>query len=327
MSSNGNKIKVSIIVPIYNVEKYLSKCLESLIGQTLKEIEILAVNDGSTDGSLEILKEYASNDDRIVILDKENGGLSDARNYAFPYIKGEYVGFVDSDDYVDIEMYETLYKKAIDTNSDIVECNLHHTYDTYEDTEIGKHITDPDELIMNGRSVVWNKIYRSSWLKDTGVTFPKGLIYEDVNFYVKLIPFLNKITYVEEPFVHYVQRSTSINNHQTLKTLQIIDILDDIYSFYKEKRFFDRYRDALEFLYTRILLCSSFSRMARIPDSKDRSYALEKNYSKLVDTFPNWRNGRYLKHYNGKNSGFMKAMNGFTYKLAGALLPTYYKIR
>ncbi len=322
-----NNIKLTVIVPVYNVENYLRKCLDSLTGQTLKEIEILAVNDGSTDGSLAILEEYAARDERIKLLNKENGGLSDARNFAFPYIKGEYVGFIDSDDFVDTDMYKVMYEKAVESGSDIVECNLHHTFDDGEDTEIGEHITDKDEMIMNGRSVVWNKIYKSSWLLSTGVQFPKGLIYEDVNFYVKLIPYLNKISYVEEPFVHYVQRSSSINNHQTLKTLQILDILDDIYSFYQKNGFLDKYRDALEFLYTRILLCSSFSRMARIPDRNDRNTALSANWDKLVTRFPNWRKGRYLAKFNGKNSGFMKAMNPVTYKLAGLILPCVYSLR
>lgn len=318
---NNTNVKVSIIVPIYNVENYLEKCLDSLTGQSLNDIEILAVNDGSTDGSLKILENYASKDSRIVVLDKENGGLSDARNYAFPYIHGEYVGFIDSDDYVDPKMYEVMYNRAIETSSDIVECNLHHTFDDYEDTEIGRHIHDKKELIMNGRSVVWNKIYKTSWLLKTGVRFPKGLIYEDVNFYCKIVPFLNKIEYVEEPFVHYVQRGTSINNFQTLKTMQIFDILDDIHKFYEEKGFMDEYGEALEFLYTRILLCSSLSRMSRIKDPSDRKKAISSNWNKLVSTFPNWRKGRYLKEYKGKNAGFMKAMNPLTYTLAGFFLP------
>ncbi|MCR5342628.1 MAG: glycosyltransferase [Butyrivibrio sp.] len=318
MSSNSPKI--SIIVPIYNVEKYLAKCLDTLTGQSLKDIEILAVNDGSTDGSLSILQQYAEKDSRIVILNKENGGLSDARNYAFSHIKGEYVGFIDSDDYVDPDMYEVMYNEAIKESADIVECNLHHTFDNSEDTEIGEHITDKKEMIMNGRSVVWNKIYKTDWLLSTGVQFPKGLIYEDVNFYCKLVPFINKICYVEQPFVHYVQRSTSINNHQTLRTMQILQILDDIYSFYQEKGFLNEYRDALEFLYTRILLCSSLKRMAHIDDKYDRKKALAANWDKLVTTFPNWKQGKYLKAYKGKNAKFMKMMNPVTYRIAGALL-------
>ena len=172
MISTENGIKVSVIVPVYNVEKYIKKCLDSLLGQTLKEIEILAVNDGSTDSSSEILNEYASRDSRIIVLNKENGGLSDARNYALPHVRGEYIGFIDSDDYVDSEMFRVMYQKAVETDSDIVECNLHHTFDSYEDTEIGKHITDKKEMIMHGRSVVWNKIYKSTFLKSIGVLFP-----------------------------------------------------------------------------------------------------------------------------------------------------------
>ena len=318
---DNTNVKVSIIVPVYNVAPYLRKCLDSLINQTLKEIEILAVNDGSTDDSPLILNEYSKLDSRIKVLNKPNGGLSDARNYAFLYINGEYVAFVDSDDYVDHDMYEVMYQKAVETGSEIVECNLHHTFDNYEDTEIGVKETDPKELLMNGRSVVWNKIYKTSWLLDTKVEFPKGLIYEDVCFYSKLIPYLHKISYVDEPFVHYVQRSTSINNFQTLKTLQIFDILDSIYSFYKENGFYDEYKDALEFLYTRILLCSSFSRMCRIKDSADRKHALKKNYEKLVTTFPNWRKNSYLSAFTGKNSGYMKSINAFTYKVSCIIYP------
>ena len=323
----SSDIKISIIVPVYNVEKYLSRCLDSLINQTLREIEILAVNDGSTDGSAEILDAYAASDKRITVLNKKNGGLSDARNFAFPYIHGEYVGFVDSDDFVDENMYEVMYRKALSSSAEIVECNLHHTFESYEDTEIGMHITNKKELIMNGRSVVWNKIYKSSWLLSTGVRFPKGLIYEDVNFYTKLIPFLEKISYVNEPFVHYVQRSSSINNHQTLKTMQILDILDDIYSFYKEKGFLHEYRDTLEFLYTRIILCSSLSRMSGIADGKDRRKALKANWEKLNKTFPNWKKGRYLRQFNGKNAKFMKSMNPLTYRLAAFMLHTTNLIR
>ena len=324
---NNTNVKVSIIVPVYNVAPYLKKCLDSLINQTLNEIEILAVNDGSTDDSPLILNEYSKLDSRIKVLNKPNGGLSDARNYAFQYINGEYVAFVDSDDYVDHDMYEVMYKKAVETGSEIVECNLHHTFDNYEDTEIGVKETDPKELLMNGRSVVWNKIYKTSWLLDTKVEFPKGLIYEDVCFYSKLIPYLHKISYVDEPFVHYVQRSTSINNFQTLKTLQIFDILDSIYSFYKENGFYDEYKDALEFLYTRILLCSSFSRMCRIKDSADRKHALKKNYEKLVTTFPSWRKNSYLKAFTGKNSRYMKCINAFTYKLSSVIYPMVITIK
>ena len=105
--------KVSVIVPFYNVEKYIDKCLNSLVNQTLEDIEIIIVNDGSKDNSETIAKEYASKyKNKIIYLKKENGGLSDARNYAIPYATGEYIAFLDSDDYVEVNMYEQMYEKA-----------------------------------------------------------------------------------------------------------------------------------------------------------------------------------------------------------------------
>jgi glycosyltransferase involved in cell wall biosynthesis len=282
-------IKVSIVVPVYNVEEYLVKCLTSLVNQTLKDIEIIVVNDGATDRSEIIIQEFALKYSNIIALMKENGGLSDARNYGVQHAKGEYIGFIDSDDFVDLEMYEALYRKAKESDYDIVECNLHHTYENSEDTEIGKEIYDKNDLIMNGRSVVWNKIYKREWLFNTGVVFPKSLIYEDVEFFIKLVPFIEKYAYVKPAYVHYLQRNSSINNISSKKTLDIIRILINIKDFYEENGFWNTYHDSLEYLFTRILLCSSFGRMCKIPVRKDREEALARNFELLNEVFPDWR--------------------------------------
>ena len=113
---------VSILIPIYNVEKYLPRCLDSLLNQTLTDIEIICVNDGSIDNSLKLLKQYQAQDNRIIIVDKKNGGLPSARNAGLDRARGEYVGFVDSDDYVEPSMFETLYKTAKKENSEVVIC-------------------------------------------------------------------------------------------------------------------------------------------------------------------------------------------------------------
>ena len=244
-----------------------------------------------------------------------------------PYAKGEYIGFIDSDDYVDTDMYEILYNKAKEKDYDIVECNLHHTYKDSEDTETGCKIYDKKEMIMNGRSVVWNKIYKRQWLADTGVVFPKGFIYEDVNFFVKLVPFINSYEYVEPACVHYVQRESSINNKSTLKTMQIIDILEDIYKFYEKKGFIEEYKDALEFLFARILLCSSFKRMCRIENRKDRKLAISENWKTLIKYFPQWRKNKYLKKNKSANGLFMKSVNKVTYKIYAGVFSVLFKIR
>ncbi|MBQ3164415.1 MAG: glycosyltransferase [Lachnospiraceae bacterium] len=312
--------KVSIIVPVYNVEKYLAKCLDTLVKQTLQDIEIIVVNDGATDHSAEIIDSFACKYPQIISLTKPNGGLSDARNYGISYATGEYIGFVDSDDYVDIDMYEKLYVKAKEENSDIVECDLHHVFpDGTIDTEVGERIQDKKQMLMMGRSVVWNKIYRREWLQNTGIVFPKGCIYEDVEFFVKLVPHIGKYSYVDAASIYYVQRGDSINNKQTLKTLDILKVLQHIKDYYVEQNWYEEYKEALEFFYTRILLCSSFSRMCHIADKKEREEALQKNWDTLQKNFPNWHKNKYLKQLKTKRGLYMRCINKVTYKIFSAV--------
>lgn len=320
-------IKVSIIVPVYNVEEYLSKCLESLINQTLEEIEIIVVNDGATDNSQRIIDEYMQKSRKIKAFVKTNGGLSDARNFGLTYATGEYIGFVDSDDFVETDMYEVMYKKAKEDDSDIVECNLRHTYPDTEDIEIGKKIYDKKEMLMFGRSVVWNKIYERNWLTDTKVTFLKGLIYEDVAFFLMLIPHIRVYSYVEPAFVHYVQRDSSINNLSSAKTLDILKILKSIFSYYVENGYYDEYKEALEFFFARILLCSSFGRMCRIANEKEQIEAFDKNWSLLVETFPDWKKNKVLMNTKSPQAMFMKTLNKTTYQIYGKLFPILFKAK
>ena len=316
--------KVSMIVPVYNVEDYLDKSLNSLVNQTLREIEIIVVDDGATDGSASIIEKYAKSYPGLIkAYKKPNGGLSDARNYGLQRAAGHYIGFLDSDDYVDPTMLEDMYLAAVEENLDIVECNLRHTYEDYEDIEIGREITDPKELLMVGRSVVWNKLYRHDWLKETGVTFSKGLIYEDLAFFLKLIPYIELIGYVPGAYVHYVQRRSSINNGATLKTLDIIDILHEILTFYKERDYYAAYQHALEFFFARILLCSSFLRMTKIKKRNERELALQRNWACLNENFPRWRYNPYLKTNRTRQGYYMRTVNSWTYEIYGGLLRVY----
>ena len=122
-------IKVSVIVPVYNVEKYLRQCLDSLVNQTLKDIEIICINDGTKDNSVEIINEYVKKCPNIILINQENQGLGMARNNAMKHAKGDYIAFVDSDDWVDTDMYEVLYNKAIETDADIVECDYRMVFE------------------------------------------------------------------------------------------------------------------------------------------------------------------------------------------------------
>ena len=306
-------IDISIIVPVYNVENYLELCLDSLLNQTHKNIEILVVNDGSPDQSQKVIDQYAEKDSRIVPLIKKNGGLSDARNFGMKHATGEYIGFVDGDDYVELDMYEKMYKKAKKDNSDIVECNLFHNYPNKFDIEIGKKIYDRHEMIRVGRSVVWNKIYKRDWLMNCNVWFSVGMIHEDVEFYVKLVPFIRKISYIKEPGVHYVFRKESLMNHSTRKILDLFLVFEHLLQYYKEKNIYQEYQDDIEYLTVRIILCNTVKRIARIEDKKERKWVFNENWNRLNQLFPEWNKNPYLKSGKSKKEWYMKTMNRSLY--------------
>ena len=307
--------KVSVIVPFYNVEKYIDKCLNSLVNQTLEDIEIIIVNDGSKDNSETIAKKYASKyKNKIIYLEKENGGLSDARNYALPYATGEYIAFLDSDDYVEFDMYKQMYEKAKKENADIVECDFLWEYPNERIESKGRNYKDKHDILLNARVVAWNKLIKRELIEKTKVKFPYGLRYEDVEFFYKLIPYINKLEIVNKSFVHYVQRDNSISNSQNSRTKEIIDILDNVINYYKKNSIYGEYKNELEYNYARYLLCSSFLRMIMIEDKKERKEIIKYSWDKLNNTFPNWKKNNYIKNKNLKNK-YMLSVNNITIKL------------
>ncbi len=308
--------KVSIIVPVYNVELYLIKCLDSLVDQTLKDIEIIAVNDGSTDNSKQILEIYSKKyPEKIKVLQKINGGLSDARNFGIPHATGEYIAFLDSDDYVEPDMYEKMYKEAIEENSDMVECDFIWEYSNKKKIDKGKSYINKKEMMIYGRVVAWNKLIKKSVLDNAKIEFPKGLRYEDVEFFYKIIPYCNKISFVKEPLVHYVQRDSSIANSQNERNKEIFVVLDNVISYYKENNLYEEYKVELEYTYTRLLLCSSLFRMLKIEDTEVKKSLLNETWQKLNTTFPNWKKNEILKNYKSKKNLYMRTVNKFTYKI------------
>ena len=308
--------KVSIIVPIYNVEKYLERCIESLVGQTLENIQIILVNDGSTDNSGKIAKEYATkNQDKIMYLEKENGGLSDARNYGIPYATGEYIAFLDSDDYIDKEAYKEMYNKAKQENADYVECDFVWEYPNKlkEDKQI--EYKNKKEMLAFVRVVAWNKLIKREIIEKNNLRFPKGLRYEDVEFTYKLIPHLTKVSYVDKCFIHYTQRENSIANVQNARTSEIFTILDNVISYYKENNLYKEYEDELEYNYTRYLLCSSLKRICKIQDKETRVELINKTWNNLNSKFPNWKKNKILNTVNSVKNKYMKTINKTTYKI------------
>ncbi len=313
--------KVSIIVPVYNVEKYIEKCLNSLVKQTMEDIEIIIVNDGSKDNSINVINKFIKQyPEKIQYLEKKNGGLSDARNYGLPYAKGEYIAFLDSDDYVEEDMYEKMYKLAKKENSDMVECDFIWEYPNKQKEDIGQIYTNKKQMLEKVRVVAWNKLIKTNIVIENKITFPKGYRYEDVEFTYKLVPYLNRVSFLKKPCVHYVQRENSISNLQNERTKEIFNVLDHVLDFYKKNNIYDEYKEELEYIYTRYLLCSSLLRMVKIKNKKIKNKLLEETWEKLNYNFPNWKRNRILNQNKNVKNIYMKSINKITFKIYGTIL-------
>lgn len=312
--------KVSIIVPVYNVEKYIKRCLQSLVDQSLEDIEIIVVNDGSKDKSEEIVKEFKKKYKNIVYVTKENGGLSSARNFGMIYAKGEYIAFLDSDDYVDKDMYKKMYEKAKETNSDYVECDFYWQYPDHRKHDVGYRYKNKKEMFQSARVVAWNKLIKKELITNNNLKFPVGLFYEDVEFFYKLIPYINKFTFVEDPLIYYVQRESSIVNKPDYRTKQIFTVLENVINYYKEKELYEEYKEEIEYTYTRILLCSSLKRMVRIKDKLTKDLLIKETWQNLNSKFPKWKQNKILKYDKSVKGKYMKSMNNVTFKIYTKIL-------
>ena len=212
--------KVSVIIPVYNVEEYLRQCLDSVINQTLKEIEIICVDDGSTDSSLEILKEYAAKDHRITVITQQNLHAGVARNAGLAVAKGEYLSFLDSDDFFELNMLEETYNKAIKDNSDIVIFNFYN-YDNISKTEKTSYAYDKkflntfspkkfkDYIYFISTPAPWNKIFKSSLIENESLKFENLQSCNDITFVNSALSFATNISVVNKYFVHYRNNLTS----------------------------------------------------------------------------------------------------------------------
>lgn len=307
--------KLSLIIPVYNVENYIEKCLDSVMNQTIDDLEIILVNDGSTDSSKVKIEPYLEKyQDKIKYLEKENGGLSSARNYGIPYATGEYIAFLDSDDYIEPQTYEEMYNLAIKENADMVECDFIWEYPNKKREDIGKIYHSKKEMLEMARVVAWNKLIKREIIEKVKVEFPLGLRYEDVEFFYKLVPYLNKVSFVKKCLIHYVQRESSIVNTQNARTKEIFTILDNVIKYYKENGFYEEYKQQLEYIYIRFLLCSSLKRMCKIQDKVERKKALKQNWDNINTKFPKWRKNEVLKKRSLKNY-YIKSNYKLTYKI------------
>lgn len=308
--------KVSVIVPVYNVENYIDRCLNSLVNQTLHDIEIIVVNDGSTDNSINIIKKYQNEyANKVKCVEKENGGLSDARNYGMKFATGDYIAFLDSDDYVDTTIYEKMYNKAVEENCDFVECDFIWKYGNNEVKDYGEIYKNKHEMLEKARVVAWNKLIKRDLIVRAGIEFPKGLRYEDVEFFYKLLPFIGKFGFVKEYLIYYVQRENSIANTQNERTKEMFTVLDNVLNYYRENGLYEEYKTELEYTYTRVLLCSSFLRIVKIKDNVIRKHLVQATWDNLNNKFPNWKKNKILLNGDSCKNKYMRSVNKFTFKI------------
>lgn len=308
--------KVSVIISCYKNEKDIEKAITSCVEQTLDEIEVIVVNDGSPDNSQEIIdkmmKKYPG---KVFGYLKENGGIASVRNFGISKVRGEYFGFLDGDDYVEPNMFEKLYNKAKEDESDFAYGGFYFTYPNKEIRFMEPKYTTCQEMMLNLHAVLWNKIYKTDFIRNLNIPFIEGYRYEDVSFLYKIAPYINNFSYVEECFVHYVQREGSSMYSHNEKVKEIVYIWTDLYSYYQKNKIFQVYYDELEYLTVKFMLGQPFRSAVKIKDENDRKATLNMLYTTLNDNFPNWRKNKYLKSIGGLKNFYFRTVNKFTYKI------------
>ncbi len=293
-------IKVSVIVPVYNVERYLEKCLNTLVRQSLKEMEIVVVNDGSPDRSQEIIDRFVREcPGRIAAYQKENGGLSDARNFGIEHARGEYIAFLDSDDWVDLDLYERMLSRAEETGADLVVCPVTSVWEDGRQKPVGHHFPALcegkalREVFCRFYPVVWNKLYHRSLFEKTGIRFKVGALFEDVEFSHRLLPFVSRAASIEIASVWYLQREGSITARPDSRLFCYLTNFESVYAFFEERGLLPAWERELEYAACRYLL-ATFVKRAGALSNEEFERAVTESLAFLQAHFPNWRRNPYL---------------------------------
>lgn len=313
-------IKVSVIVPVYNVEKYLEKCLDSLAKQTLKEMEVIIVDDGSPDNSDKIIKEYVKKYHNFTCYKKKNGGLSSARNYGLKYAKGHYIAFLDSDDYVTSDMYLKMYEKAITNDFDMVVCDVNYVYPDKSwiaSSNIKDDTTNIKGVMNNIYPAAWNKIFKKDLLIDNNLYFKEGVWFEDIEFIYRVLPYVRNIGVIHEAFNQYVQRPGSITNTVNKKIYDYVYNMNSVVDFYQEKGLYAEYKKELEYSYVRHVYATFIKNSLKF-DYKDYLESVDFAKTSVHEYFPKYR----------RNSYFYKSLKGIYLVLfSRTLAKIMYKLR
>lgn len=246
-------IKVSVIVPVYNVSKYIKRCMDSLVNQTLDDIEFIIINDGTKDDSEEIIKTYKS--DKIKYYKRANHGIGNTRNFGLKHANGEYIGFVDSDDYIECDMFEKLYNKAKQDNLDIVVCDFYRDNEESNTSSVdyingfkngNTNLKEQPDLINNINLSPWNKLYKRELIDVNSENFVETLKYEDAPFVIRMLDKAKMIGKIDKPLYHYMIHKNSETTIMDKRVFDMFEIYNIIYNEHKDKEYL---KDSLEYLF------------------------------------------------------------------------------
>lgn len=291
--------KVSIIVPAYNVEKYIARCIDSLLSQTLTDIEIIIINDGSTDKTDEIINSYLP-EDRIKYFKRTNHGIGNTRNFGLKEASGEYIGFVDSDDYVEDNMFEELYKKANMEDLDLVVCDFYRNFEETQALMIEKILGFEDGITSLKKSPQlinlinlspWNKLYKKNMINVLEENFCESLKYEDTPFVIRMIDKANKIGKVDLPLYHYAVHKNSETTVIDKRVFDLFSIFDIIRLEHANK---DYLQDELNYFIVQRL--SDYNIQQRNQKDKFlREKFIDMSFAYLSENVENYKQNKYYK--------------------------------
>lgn len=320
-------MKVSIIVPVYNVEEYIDKCLKSLVNQTLDDIEIIVINDGSPDNSQKIIDKYVKKyPKKVKSYIKENGGQGSARNYGLKYASGEYIAYVDSDDYVEKDMYKDMYTLAKKENSDIVICGNSVVSMDSKIIKIEPSIiyNDKNLDILFGKMAVWNKIYKKDLLLKNNIEFRSKVWYEDIDFTTKLLFDNVNISFIDKPFYDYLLRpGSTMNNSNINRNLELIQAFDEMINYFKKKNIYEEVYDKLEFLCLYHLYICGITRVINADTNfKEKKVIINKFIEYIDNNFKTFKSNKYIKYIDRNKKLVYKLINLKLYRIIQLIFKT-----
>lgn len=309
-------MKLSIIVPIYNVEDYLKDCLDSIVRNIVPDVEVILIDDGSKDGSKNICEFFCEKYDFFSYYYKENGGLSDARNCGLKYAKAKYVFFLDSDDLMEDNSLQEIVDKLDDCDALVFDMKFKwfETLQTMNLKGFDNRYKDNVKSFLLSSPSACNKIIKKDILEK--FLFPKNMYYEDLATIPKIYPFLKSVVYIEKPFYIYRQRKGSIIYTFSPKILDIFKVLDGIFEYYKENNLFETYYEELEYLCIESLMLQSNRRFLHY--EKENYLKLSKEYIKKH--FKNWKNNKYYKKMNFNDRLFIYVSSFANKKLLNSII-------